>query len=116
MVHHLRTAVSDDNGAHVVIIAPVLNTKTKLNNKANTQQQTQTASGQHLHWVPNATTGGLGALLHGLSCTYCVFDIYILTDVVASIAPKGTYLKANRRAKQKGRGEVNKYTKGGRRK
>ena len=30
MVYHLRTAVSDERGAHVVIIAPVPNTKRRV--------------------------------------------------------------------------------------
>lgn len=67
-------------GLYSVFIPPLPNTKTNPTKYASktaasrkADDTTQPGSGQHLNWVPNASTRGLGALLPGQS----LFVLYL---------------------------------------
>ena len=64
--------------------------KTQQQADGTVHDTTQSASGQHLNWVPNATAGELGALLPALFSTFYIFDGGVHPDIFVSVAPEGT--------------------------
>ena len=77
--------------------------KQKHSNKAD--DTTRPASRQHLNWVPNAITRGLGAVVPVLSCTYCISDGDFRIDITASITSKGTRNETERAKQREKKGE-----------
>ena len=108
-VCHLRTASDESNVALTIITAPLPMPKTRLKNEANEEHRnkaddtTQPTSGHLSHWVPNAASRGLGALLPGLATTCCIVDGCAHTDIMASIAPKGTQREQKEKRYMEGR-------------
>ena len=102
------------------VVVPI-SWQAQRSNEADDTSQSQLVSGQHPNWVPNATSRVLEALPPGLTSTYCcVFDGGVHTDVTASIAPKGTPKRKQKRQIERRtktntryRDEVQEYNGGG---
>ena len=108
--------MSDDRGANTVIVAPVPNAKTKLNNEARKHEATKQMAppsrrrGRTQTGWRMQTPRGLGALLPGLSSSCCIFN-GVHTDIISLIAPKGVpkrkqkgQSKRERRKNKQGKG------------